>query len=113
MNNSFDANEYYQKINDDIYGDDDILRQYFSGAWINTEGNLVVNLSGEYEQCEKIICDDLNCSDIIFRYDGIGSKYDNENLSNQFNEKIAYYQNEYSYICDEVAKLLSFYPRVE
>lgn len=82
------SNEYYNKILTHIETTKDELSQYFSGAYLNEDYILVVMTSGEMSACERIITEELGCTDVIIEQ-GNGSYLETKQQLSEMNKQVA------------------------
>lgn len=88
LSNRYEANLTYNRILNFVESNDNELRSHFSGAYINSDGCLVIALCCNTGNCKTEMEEHLTESDAIFE-DGIGSYYYGQKELEAVNEKIA------------------------
>ncbi len=74
LTRNYVATNYYNTILEHIESHADELREHFSGAYDNDDGDLVVLLSCPSDRCQNFILNDLACETVLFE-EGNGSYY--------------------------------------
>ncbi len=113
LNNSYEANAYYDCILKYIEAAPGELREHFSGAFVNDAGTLVVLLCCTTGNCQNIISNDLVCKNALFEA-GNGSYYEAKKTLDAVNAGIAQLQTQVSSgaVADaDAAALMDAYPR--
>ncbi len=74
LTRNYAASVFYNTILEYVESNTDELREHFSGAYDNDDGDLVVLLSCPSDRCRNFILKDLACENVLFE-EGNGSYY--------------------------------------
>ena len=113
LTRNYAATIYYNTILEYIESHADELREHFSGAYGNDDGDLVVLLSCPSDRCRDFILNDLACENVLFE-EGNGSYYHTKAKLDTINAGIGALQDRVRTGAEtdvDVLSLMSAYPR--
>ena len=113
LTRNYAATIYYNTILEYIDSHADELREHFSGAYGNDDGDLVVLLSCPSDRCRNFILNDLACETVLFE-EGNGSYYHTKAKLDTINAGIGDLQDRVRTGVEtdpDILALMSAYPR--
>lgn len=113
LTRNYAATIYYNTILEYIDSHADELREHFSGAYDNDDGDLVVLLSCPSDRCRNFILNDLACETVLFE-EGNGSYYHTKTKLDTINAGIGALQDRVRIGAEtdpDILALMSAYPR--
>jgi len=113
LTRNYAATIYYNTILEYIDSHADELREHFSGAYGNDDGDLVVLLSCTSDRCRNFILNDLACETVLFE-EGNGSYYHTKAKLDTINAGIGDLQDRVRTGVEtdpDILALMSAYPR--
>ncbi len=113
LTRNYAASVFYNTILEYVESNTDELREHFSGAYDNDDGDLVVLLSCPSDRCRNFILKDLACENVLFE-EGNGSYYHTKEKLDTINAGIGNLQDRVRNGMDtdvDTVALMSAYPR--